>query len=417
MGVRIFYSCVIFVLACVPLLHFILSSDDSTVQHKLINGGKTDGISSLHPSPKESSVISPMKKDNPAAHYNSSTTDVASPVAKEMDLPNMQLSDLINLKTYELKVNVSDVINFAMIGSPKTGTTSMKEWIRKHPDVLCPASEMHEMAKVAGPGRSLEIMADLIQQKTPSKKLGYKCPAEMYEISALTHLRDYFPSTKLIVGIRHPVLWFQSFYNFRVAANLVKGKPPLPFPPLKLRGKCTEQSRRVCTYNAYFHILLAQMGRTAMSTQEETNLLRRYDVDTLQAMPFEPFPILVPHLPHQIFLYDPDQMNGAKFPDVAEQFRQDLSVYLELRTPLSSLAVAQANTHAERENATVAAALMDICDSKFKPLREELILIGRDAARWITEFFLPLENVHVSSPDFFRRTLEGYEVDPCEVNP
>jgi hypothetical protein len=28
-------------------------------------------------------------------------------------------------------------------------------------------------------------------------------------------VEDYFPKTGLIVGIRHPVWWFQSLYNFR----------------------------------------------------------------------------------------------------------------------------------------------------------------------------------------------------------
>lgn len=195
-------------------------------------------------------------------------------------------------------------------------------------------------------------------------------------------------------------------------------------PPLQSRGKCTGKHKSVCTYNAYFHFFLAQMGHTALSTRHETDLLRHYNVDTLEPLPYEPFPVLNPPLTHQIFLYDPNQIDGQKSPEIAEQFRVDLSDWLGLDTPLPSLAAAQPKPHNAnatavevdpgRQEGKMVGTIIDICDSEFKPLRDELILIGRDTAKWIIEFFLPLEHVHVSSPDFILEVLDGYKVDPCE---
>ena len=194
MGVNIYYR-VIFVVACVPLLYYILFNDDDA-QHKLVIGGKTFGISSRRPFQGETSAIS-VKEGKPDANY-SSAADMAPTVINKMDFQNIQLSDLIDPKTNKLKVTVSDVIDFAIIGNPKTGTTFMKNWVRNHPDILCPPREMGEMK--TGPGKSIKLMIDLIEQKTPPKKLGYKCPSEMYKLESLTNLRDYFPRTNLVVG-------------------------------------------------------------------------------------------------------------------------------------------------------------------------------------------------------------------------
>ena len=155
-----------------------------------------------------------------------------------------------------------------------------------------------------------------------------------------------------------------------------------------------------------------------MSTREEKDLLRHYDVDTLQPLSFD-LKSLEPSMPHDVFLYETTQIDGSKVPLVAETFRLDLSAYLELETPLASLASAKPVVHAseETEEVKLVGEIIDICDPQYKLLRDELVLIGRDAAQWILEFFVPLPNVHVSSPEFFRRVLEGYGSDPCEKAP
>jgi len=118
-------------------------------------------------------------------------------------------------------------------------------------------------------------------------------------------------------------------------------------------------------------------------------------------------------MPHDVFLYETTQIDGSKVPHIAETFRQDLSNYLELETPLASLSSAQPVSHGSTDETKLVGEIIDICDARYQPLREELVLIGRDAAQWILRYFIALPNVHVSSPDFFRHVLDGYGSDPC----
>ena len=112
-----------------------------------------------------------------------------------------ELSDLVEPKSHRVKVNVSDMIDFAIVGNPKTGTTFMMDWMHRHPEILIPDVEMRAMLfEAKGPGLSVEKLFPLYEQKTFPKKLGFKCPAVVRELPALRNMRDYFPNTKFIVG-------------------------------------------------------------------------------------------------------------------------------------------------------------------------------------------------------------------------
>ena len=139
-------------------------------------------------------------EDTVEGNIMSSVNDPEFRTSMETTLAKLKLSDLINTQTKDLKVDVSQIVDFAMIGNPKTGTTFMSEWIRGHPDLITPNFEMRAMVFEKGPGRSIELLFPFIKQKLPPKKLGYKCPADVREIRALANLRDHFPKTKLIVG-------------------------------------------------------------------------------------------------------------------------------------------------------------------------------------------------------------------------
>ena len=170
------------------LLHVNFFEDYADEPYLAEGGSAVASVNdNIHHSQLEHSVSS-FEKASPATNFS-----------------NVQISDLIDTETFELKVDVADVIDFAMIGNPKTGTSFMSSWIRKHPDLLTPKAEMRAMKWPTGPGRSMQIMSNLIQQKAPPKKLGYKCPADVRLIESLANLRDYFPRTKLIIGMLNTV--------------------------------------------------------------------------------------------------------------------------------------------------------------------------------------------------------------------
>ena len=322
--------------------------------------------------------------------------------------------DYIDTETLQVHADISDFLDFAIIGNPKTGTTFLVEWLNRHPDLWLPEREMRHLLRRKGPGLVVDQFMYMYRRKMGRRQLGYKCPADVREITALTHLRDSFPKTKLVVGLRHPVWWFQSFYNYRI-----REERDIPGPHA-CRGPCGSEHIATCTYNAYFHLFLAQMGQTAL-TEPERALLRHYDVNNHN----EPLPynltVMDPPLMRSVFLYDQNQIDGRKEPEIAEIFRRDMTSYLDVSPMLPSLKQATQKTYEnktetaeeEEHRNLIEAKLIDICQPEFNDLREELVKVGTDAADWILNYFAPLPNVFVSSPDFFRKTLEEYKEDPC----
>lgn len=56
---------------------------------------------------------------------------------------------------------------------------------------------------------------------------------------------------------------------------------------------------------------------------------------------------------------------------------------------------------------------LDICEEKYKPLRENLVSIGMVASTWIKDYLLKSPRVIVSSRDFFLESIDLWKFDPC----
>eukprot|EP00977_Amphora_coffeiformis_P001433 scaffold291_cov168-Amphora_coffeaeformis.AAC.2 len=108
--------------------------------------------------------------------------------------------DFMNDETDEIVADISDFIDFAIIGNPKTGTTFLAEWLNQHADLYLPDREMRHFMEPNGPGLLVRQFMHLYRRKRGNKQLGYKCPADVREMQSLIHLRNHFPKTKLIVG-------------------------------------------------------------------------------------------------------------------------------------------------------------------------------------------------------------------------
>ncbi len=104
-----------------------------------------------------------------------------------------------------------------------------------------------------------------VQHKNKNKRIrfGLKCPRVLYRSHDIDMniCKTYFPTTKVIVGIRHPVMWFESFYNYQVGRTTSS-----------LSGKC-ESHQKVCTDRARFHAALARLRKTPLVEKKEVDLL------------------------------------------------------------------------------------------------------------------------------------------------
>lgn len=181
--------------------------------------------------------------------------------------------------------------------------------------------------------------------------------------------------------------WFGSFYNFKIRQGWKMKSAE------SMAGKNLPEQ-------VFFHVHLSMLGKTeTVDDEEELKLLLPFaDPSTVAKYPFSP---------NEVFLYDvsqPFDLDETR----SQAFREDLQNFLGLEQPLDPLDVRSSS-----QNTNYA---IDICDSKFTQLRADLMTVSRAAALWIQKYFLPRDDVTVSSPDHFLEILESWNHDPCEAS-
>jgi hypothetical protein len=282
-----------------------------------------------------------------------------------------------------IKGDVEFLLDFAIIGHPKTATTFTMHWLASHPEIQMYEHELHSLAQ----GKPAELVSQLYALPPGSKfQHGYKAPRDIYNIQALNSIAEYWPNCKLVVGVRHPVTWFESFYNFRLSKNFT-------MPPAEsLIGNCY---RAVCTDAAAFHLNFSLLGKTNQTTLEEKKLL----------MPLPPEVLALAPLHNQVFLYDISQLSDE---DEARsyQYRRDLGNFLGLKQELAPIRHRNASEKTETH--------LDICEDRYRPLRRALMDIAKPASEWIRTYFMQSPEVFVSSPEYFNELLLAWLEDPCD---
>jgi len=105
------------------------------------------------------------------------------------------------------------LLHFAIVGFPKTGTSTLMFYLRNHSQsIFMFPDERCELAW----NQHVPLLKDIYKEYQPNLQMGIKCPTNLEVDLALKNYKKFFPATKFIVGLRHPVRWFESFYNFRI---------------------------------------------------------------------------------------------------------------------------------------------------------------------------------------------------------
>jgi hypothetical protein len=311
------------------------------------------------------------------------------------------LRDLISKEDDKVIGDVSFLLQFAIVGHGKCGTTAIADWLSQNPQVRIPKQETLELAL----GTVTEFISRVYIDHPPGRSVnGYKCPGDIRSPKSIRALSQYFPKTVLIIGIRHPVLWFESLFNFKVQ-NL---RPQFPSDywgdPNKLIGKCTSYRDFMCvgTAKGLFHLHLAQLGKTP-NTQ---SLERQYSTLVGNIIKTE----------NPVFLFDVEQLADTNEERVVA-FRKDLENLVGLSTPLSSTPprIKPGKKLSKDLQESRDKHKIDICDPEYNLLRNELMKISMEASDWILHSgFLDHPDVHVSSPEYFRDILDRHwKADPC----
>jgi hypothetical protein len=269
--------------------------------------------------------------------------------------------------------DVSWLLDFAIIGFPKAGTSTLMLYLENQTESV---HMFHHERCEMGWNQHVPLLVDLHKYyQGPHVKMGIKCPRDLEVDLALSNYHTYFPRTKFIVGIRHPIQWFQSFYNFRITNEF-----PMPSETNRLIGRCKKAHQGVCTVRANFSQHLAKI---------------------------EPW--------RKVFLYDVAQLQDGNAVR-AQQFRRDLQAFLELQTPLtdSMLWIKPGQEPASPQRAHELNALkINICETQHDEVRRVLWQQAIVSSRWIHDEFLTNPNVQVSSPVYFTELLNRWLGDPC----
>ena len=217
---------------------------------------------------------------------------------------------------------VGPILDFAIAGFPKCGTTAMMK-------VLTTVSTM-PIKDVCTPVKNTIYYSYInwanefgngAHNFTEGKPLkGSKCPRWL-EGPDLDDFGEKLPKTNLIVGIRHPVLFFQSFTNQLYHGN---GSDIDEFVNKKrLENKMSDNhkckhAQLVCVARSPFHLSLARLGKTLLGPEERDLLSaelyqsqRRFNNTSAKLNKF-PTPMnntntSIFGIPNNIFLFDSSQ--------------------------------------------------------------------------------------------------------------
>ena len=292
------------------------------------------------------------------------------------------------------------LLDFAISGFPKCGTSTMMTFLGLHPEAQCFQYEVYDL-KNNKPAKLIEKLYNKLLEG--DYKRGYKSPSEIEHEHVRQHLATLFPQTKIFIGVRHPVRWFESFYNFRTQ-NLNS----MPHANT-LIGPCTKGKKGLCTNRGLFHLFLSKLGKTNMTSPLEKKMMDRHKKMFRNGPPTTNF------FPNKVFLFTTDQL-GDENETRTDIFRKDVKEFVGFRQEMPPLVHHKPGkkwdnaTQVEKDSRKI-----DICDQQYKKLREVLMDTSREASVWIRNYFITSEDVTVSSPEYFDQILESWMYDPCDT--
>ena len=290
----------------------------------------------------------------------------------------------------EILGDVQFLLDFAIVGYPKAATTTTLMWLANQTEIQMYDHEVYHL-KDGEPAEMVRQMYAL--PEGDHYKRGYKAPRDIHNPRALNAFAKYFPKTKLIVGLRHPVLWFESFYNYRTRNNFT-----LPETD-ELIGNCIDTAANVCTEEIRYMDHLSILGKTDRTSPEELALLS----------PINPKQQRLSSLfQNEVFLYEISQLDEVDL-EMASQYRKDLQQFLGLDEPLSPI---EEKLNAW-EDSDFRDLEIDICDDIHEAVRADLMDIATKSSLWLRKYFVASPDVHVSSPQRFNELLEAWMIDPC----
>lgn len=246
---------------------------------------------------------------------------------------------------------------------------------------------------------------------SPHVKRAIKCPSSVYHAySSIVRMEHNAPDAKFVIGLRHPVLMLESYYNYRVTELYDRrnntNEPMEEIPPLDRLIGLDKEWKGVSTESTDFKTYLLQFGKTKIATHDLQHMSHSWN--TLAEKRRNNMAIKPNRL--AIFLYTVDQLEDAGDVERSNAFRSGLQHFLGLETSLKPVGHENLNRFvgksAHRET-------VNICLPKYNSMRRVLLMQGSRSAEWIETEFIHSPDVTVANRDHFLSSIRSWSVDPC----
>lgn len=164
----------------------------------------------LGPSNKYMESFTQSAKEPPLTIKSNNETGIDSALNGKIAWP--PLESLIQNET--VTGDVQFLMDLTMIGFAKCSSTTMRNWLCNYNDESrCLRGETFHLFWEK-PGTMVASLYNDLPKG--NYKRGYKSQNDISRIQTLTSFHNHWPETILFIGLRHPVEWFESFWNFRM---------------------------------------------------------------------------------------------------------------------------------------------------------------------------------------------------------
>lgn len=268
----------------------------------------------------------------------------------------------------------SKKIDFFLVGS---GTKFLKESLLVH-DEISMAEIEHELCPNGASETASEIDKNpTITMGQNSRLRGEYCPTFIRNPEQVKILASSSGMDRMVVGLRHPVLFFQDLYNHRVS---------------NFHPSCDHEHGEHA-FSSSLDFFVQVSDRNAFQ-----------DISTESTLYEQALNETTPSI--KIFLYASEQLDGGP----SKLFRKSLESFLGLSQSIKEDDQGVMDHDASEGDQKTT---MNICEEKFTGLRESLLKRAKGTANFILDQFIAKQNVEVGDLQQFRAFVTKWSQDPC----